>query len=131
VPLLAPLFESDPLFLLDPTPQFSTHMKTSTLKTSYYVKPDFPQVFTGSIRNLEKMVESEYMDKLKNACHREKIAQASLFLKAKYSDSPHLRKKAASYSTASCHLLEQMPGGKRGERLEKMDKQFRDFYQKA
>jgi len=106
-------------------------MKTSTLKTSYYVKQDFPQVFTGSIRKLEKTVEAEYMDQLRNACHREKIAQASLFMKAKYSGNLKMRRKAAEYSTASCQLLEQLPGGGRGEMMERIDKQLRDFYQTA
>ena len=125
VPLLAPLFENDPLYLLKPTPQFTVHMKTSNLKTSFYVKEDFAQVFTGSMRKLESQVEAEYLDQLRNACHREKITQANLFLKAKYSGSPQLRRTAADYSTASCHLLEQLPGGG----MDKIEKQFRDFYQ--
>jgi len=81
-------------------------------------------VFTGSIKKLENMVESEYMDKLRNACHKERIAQASMLLKAKYSNNQQLRKKAAKYTTASCQLLEHLPG-------EMIEKQFRDFYQKA
>eukprot|EP00092_Neocalanus_flemingeri_P016219 GFUD01017559.1.p1 GENE.GFUD01017559.1~~GFUD01017559.1.p1 ORF type:complete len:107 (+),score=43.74 GFUD01017559.1:364-684(+) len=106
-------------------------MKTSILKTSYYVKPDFPQVFTGSMMKLEKKVEAEYMDKLRNACNREKIAQSNLFLKAKYSGSSQLKRRAAEYSTASCKLLEELPGGGRGEMMDRIEKQFRDFYQTA
>lgn len=113
VPLLAPLFETDPLFLLKPTTQYTTHMKTSNLKTSYYVKSDFPQIFTGSI------------SKLRNSCHREKITKAKLLLKAKYSSNTQLRKKAADFSTESCQLLEQLPGQGRSE----AEKHLRDFYQ--
>ena len=125
VPLLAPLFETDPLFLLKPTTQYATNMKTSNLKISYYVKSDFPQVFTGSMSKLEKTVEAEYMDMLRNSCHREKITKAKLFLKAKYSSNTQLRKKAADFSTESCQMLEQLPGQGRSE----AEKQLRDFYQ--
>ena len=125
VPLLAPLFEIDPLFTLKPTTQYTTHMKTSNLKTSYYVKPDFPQTFTGSMNKLETTVEAEYMKLVRNACQREKINQANLFLKAKYSGSAQMKKKAAEYSTESCQLLGQLPGGGKTE----IEKQFNDFYQ--
>ena len=125
VPLLAPLFETDPLFVLKPNTQFSTHMKTSNLKTSYYVKPDFPQVFTGSVSKLEKTVEHEYMDMLRTSCTREKITKAKLFLKAKYSSNTQLRKKAADYSTANCDILEQLPG----HGMRDLEKQIKDIYQ--
>ena len=100
-------------------------MKTFNLKISYYVKSDFPQVFSGSMSKLEKTVEAEYMDMLRNSCHREKITKAKLFLKAKYSSNTQLRKKAADFSTESCQLLEQLPGQGRSE----AEKQLRDFYQ--
>ena len=125
VPLLSPLFESEPLFMLKPNTQYETHMKTSNLKTSFYVKTDFPEIFTGSLSKLEKTVEAEYVDMLRTSCHREKITKAKLFMKAKYSSNKQLRKKAADYSTESCQLLEQLPGEGRKE----IDKHFRDFYE--
>ena len=81
-------------------------------------------MFTGSIKKLEKNMEAEYMDQLRDACHREKITQAQLFLKAKYRGSTQMKKKAAEFSTASCQLLEQLPGGG----MNKIEKQLRDFY---
>ena len=111
--------------MLKPNTQYETHMKTSNLKTSFYVKTDFPQIFTGSLSKLEKTVEAEYVDMLRTSCHREKITKAKLFMKAKYSSNTQLRKKAADYSTESCQLLEQL----RGEGRREIDKHFRDFYE--
>ena len=70
-------------------------------------------------------MEAEYMAHLRDACHREKIIQAKLFMKAKYSGNRQLRKKAADYSAESCQLLQQLPGGG----MNKIEKEFRDFYQ--
>lgn len=103
-------------------------MKTSNLKTSYYVKSDFAQVFTGSMKNLEKLVEADYMDKVRNACHYEKINQASLFMKAKYSGSAKLKKKAAEYSTENCNKLEKLPEGGKDEKMRNLERRFREFY---
>jgi len=100
-------------------------MKTSNLKTSYYVKQDFPQVFTGSLTKLEKTVEYEYMEQLRNSCHREKVTKAKLFMKAKYSSNTQLRKKAAEYSTESCEVLEKLPGQGRTEE----QKHLKDFFE--
>jgi len=100
-------------------------MRTSNLKTSYYVKPDFPQVFSGSLTKLERTVEYEYMEQLRNSCHREKVTKAKLFMKAKYSSNTQLRKKAAEYSTESCEVLEKLPGQGRTEE----QKHLKDFFE--
>ena len=104
--------------MLKPNTQYSTKLKTSQ-GTNFYVRPDFSKIFSGSRQRLEETVELEYRDMLRDSCHREKVTQARLMMRARYSGSPELKRKANEYSTESCQLLEQLPN--LGQR------QYRDF----
>ena len=44
-----------------PLPQYSIQRKTTGLRISYYVKENFHQEFTGSLRRLERQIEEEYI----------------------------------------------------------------------
>ncbi len=41
--------------------QYSIQRKTTHMRISYYVKENFHQEFTGSLRRLERQIEEEYM----------------------------------------------------------------------
>ena len=63
---------SDPIYNLDPTHKYNIQRRTTNLKISYYVKDSFSADFTGSLKKLEREVEDVYVQRLRDACFRER-----------------------------------------------------------
>jgi len=78
------------------------------MRISYYVKESFHSEFTGSLRKLERQIEEEYIQHLRNACFREKAYKENLLWQARYSGNNNLLNKAHNYPTPSCNSLEKI-----------------------
>ena len=63
---------SDPIYNLDPTHKYNIQRRTTNLKISYYVKDSFSADFTGSLKKLEREVEDVYVQRMRDACFRER-----------------------------------------------------------
>jgi len=108
VSMLSSLLVNDPLYNLDPTHKYNIQRKTSNMRISYYVKENFHSEFTGSLRKLERQIEEEYIQHLRNACFREKAYKENLLWQARYSGNNNLLNKAHNYPTPSCNSLEKV-----------------------
>ena len=69
---------SDPIYNLDPTHKYNIQRRTTNLKISYYVKDSFSADFTGSLKKLEREVEDVYVQRLRDACFRERAYKVRL-----------------------------------------------------
>jgi len=108
VSMLSSLLVSDPLYQLEPTHKYNIQRKTTNMRISYYVKENFHSEFTGSLRKLERQIEEEYIQHLRNACFREKAYKENLLWQARYSGNNNLLNKAHNYPTPSCNNLEKI-----------------------
>jgi len=108
VSLLSSLLVSDPLYSLEPSHKFHVQRKTANMGVSFYVKDSFRTDYTGSLRKLERQIEEEYIQHLRNNCFREKSYKENLLWQARYSGNNHLLNKAHSYPTPSCGSLEKI-----------------------
>jgi len=108
VSMLSSLLVSDPLYNLEPTHKYNIQRKTTNMKISFYVKENFHSEFTGSLRKLERQIEEEYIQHLRNACFREKAYKENLLWQARYSGNNNLLNKAHNYPTPSCNSLEKI-----------------------
>lgn len=108
VSTLSSLMVADPLFSLDPSHKYTVQQTTHNLRVNYYVKQSFRTEFTGSKRKLEKQIEEEYIQHLRNSCFREKSYKENLLWQARYSGNNNLMKKAHNYPVPSCDKLEKV-----------------------
>ena len=63
------------------------------MKISYYVKESFSTDFTGSLRKLEREIEDVYIQRLRDACFRERAYKENLLWQARYSGNSNLMNK--------------------------------------
>lgn len=108
VSMLSSLLVSDPLYSLEPSHKFHIQRKTTNMGVSYYVKDNFRTEYTGSVRKLERQIEEEYVQHLRNNCFREKSYKENLLWQARYSGNNNLLNKAHNYPTPSCSTLEKI-----------------------
>jgi len=108
VSMLSSLLVSDPIYNLDPTHKYNIQRRTTNLKISYYVKDSFSADFTGSLKKLEREVEDVYVQRLRDACFRERAYKENLLWQARYSGNSNLMNKAHNYPTNSCNNLEKL-----------------------
>lgn len=108
VSMLSSLLVSDPLYSLEASHKFYVQRKTANMHISYHVKDNFKTEYTGSIRKLERQIEEEYIQHLRNQCFREKSYKENLLWQARYSGNNHLLNKAHNYPTPSCAKLEKI-----------------------
>lgn len=108
VSMISSLLVSDPLYNLEPSHKYNIQRKTTNLKISYYVKDSFSTDFTGSLRKLEREIEDVYIQRLRDACFRERAYKENLLWQARYSGNSNLMNKAHNYPTSSCTNLEKM-----------------------
>lgn len=106
--LFSSLLVSDPLYSFDQTHKYSIQRKTTGLRISYYVKENFHQEFTGSLRRLERQIEEEYISHLRNKCFHEKSYRENLLWQARYSGNENLLTKAQHYPMPACANLEKI-----------------------
>ena len=99
---------SDPLYNLEPTHKYNIQRRTTNLKISYYVKDSFSSDFTGSLKKLEREVEDVYIQRLRDACFRERAYRENLLWQARDSGNNNLLNKAHNYPTTSCNTLEKL-----------------------
>jgi len=111
VSMLSSLLVADPLYSLEPSHKYNVQQKTANLKVSFYVKDSFRTEFTGSRRKLERQIEEEYIQQLRNACFREKAYKENLLWQARYSGNNNLLNKAHNYPIPSCGKLEKIYSG--------------------
>jgi len=99
----------NPLYYnLEPTHKYNIQRKTSNMRISYYVKESFHSEFTGNLRKLERQIEEEYIQHLRNACFREKADKENMLWQARYSGNSQLLEKANNIPTPSCNSLEKI-----------------------
>merc|ERR1719394_915839 len=108
VSMLSSLLVSDPLYNLEPTHKYNIQRRTTNLKISYYVQDSFSSDFTGSLKKLEREVEDVYIQRLRDACFRERAYRENLLWQARYSGNNNLLNKAHNYPTTSCNTLEKL-----------------------
>jgi len=108
VSMLSSLLVSDPLYSLDPSHKFHIQRKTTNFAVTYYVKDNFRTEYTGSLKKLERQIEEEYVQGLRNNCFREKSYKENLLWQARYSGNNNLLNKAHNYPTPSCSKLEKI-----------------------
>merc|ERR1711915_1126691 len=100
--------KNPPHYNLEPIHEYNIQRKTSNMRISYYFKESFHSEFTGSLRKLERQIEEESIQDLRNACFREKAYKENLLWQARYSGNSQLLNKAHNYPTPSCNSLEKI-----------------------
>ncbi|XP_070545453.1 dnaJ homolog subfamily B member 14-like [Ptychodera flava] len=97
-----------PPYTFQPKGQFTEERRTFNLDVKYYVKRDFLKEFQGRVREVDRMVEEEYVGNLRNQCWKEQNYKENLFYKAKYFSDRKLHEKAMNLGTPSCDTLRRL-----------------------
>ncbi|KAG7465223.1 hypothetical protein MATL_G00173960 [Megalops atlanticus] len=89
--------------------------ETQHLGVPYYVDKGFQREYRGvALRELEKSVESDYIDHLQSSCWKEKQQKSDLAHLGQLYRDERLKQKAESLKLESCEKLNRMLGRQRG-----------------
>jgi len=108
---LSAFFASDPVFNLYRENPYIIERQTTNLKVKYYVKPDFGQTYKYSIKQLDREVESEYIQLIQQKCYQERQNKENTKLRARYFRDAKLLEKAEKMEMPSCVRLREVYGG--------------------
>ena len=108
VSLLSTFLVSEPMFNLSRNAKYSVERRTRNMNIAYYVKPDFPQTFSGKLERFERQVEEEYVSQLQMTCYRERAAKENLYLRAQYFGNREMYKHAENMATPACDTLKEL-----------------------
>jgi DnaJ family protein B protein 12 len=97
-------FSSDSIYSLHKSSTYPVQRKTRNQKLPYFVKEDFRLDYRGR-RNLEKIIEEKYVQKLKHACLMEKSYRKSLKMHARFAAHNDLLREAWKMPMPSCDKL--------------------------
>ncbi|KAK2717699.1 dnaJ homolog subfamily B member 14-like [Artemia franciscana] len=107
--ILGNFLAADPVFSYQKTSKFPMERQTFNLGVTYYVKEDFETHYQGeSLRRIERNIEQDYIDALRQSCYREKQYKENLLWKARAYGDARMFDKARSYPTQSCDRLRKM-----------------------
>ncbi|XP_048402142.1 dnaJ homolog subfamily B member 14 [Stegostoma tigrinum] len=83
--------------------------QTSNLKVVYYVNKDFDKEYTGvALQKVEKSVEDDYINNLRNNCWKERQERNDYLYASKVYRDDRLRKKAELMRMESCEKLARL-----------------------
>ncbi|GCC19131.1 dnaJ homolog subfamily B member 14 [Chiloscyllium punctatum] len=83
--------------------------QTSNLKVVYYVNKDFDKEYTGvALQKVEKSVEEDYINNLRNNCWKERQEKNDYLYASKVYRDDRLRKKAELMRMESCEKLARL-----------------------
>ncbi|XP_077999049.1 dnaJ homolog subfamily B member 12-like [Glandiceps talaboti] len=108
--LLSSQLIQPPPYTFDPKGQFTEKRETFNLGVKYYVKKDFLREYQGRVRDVDRMVEEDYIGNLRNNCWKEQNHKEQLFYKAKYFSDRKLYERAQNMATPSCEKLRSVYG---------------------
>ncbi|GCB80402.1 hypothetical protein scyTo_0017164 [Scyliorhinus torazame] len=89
--------------------EHTVRKQTSNLKVVYYVNKDFDKEYTGvTVQKVEKSVEEDYINNLRNNCWRERQEKNDYLYASKVYRDDRLRKKAELMRMESCEKLARL-----------------------
>ncbi|XP_041046317.1 dnaJ homolog subfamily B member 14 [Carcharodon carcharias] len=89
--------------------EHTVRRQTSNLKVVYYVNKDFDKEFTGvTLQKVEKSVEEDYINNLRNNCWKERQEKNDYLYASKVYRDDRLRKKAELMRMESCEKLARL-----------------------
>ncbi|XP_038648737.1 dnaJ homolog subfamily B member 14 isoform X2 [Scyliorhinus canicula] len=89
--------------------EHTVRKQTSNLKVVYYVNKDFDKEYTGvTLQKVEKSVEEDYINNLRNNCWRERQEKNDYLYASKVYRDDRLRKKAELMRMESCEKLARL-----------------------
>jgi DnaJ family protein B protein 12 len=103
-------FAADPIYSLTPTSKYMHERFTSNHKFPYYVKSDFDDTYKGSLKQLERNVEEDYIATLRHTCFKERNYKETLMWQARTYGDPVRLKRAQEMETPACRKLTQIYG---------------------
>ncbi|XP_006632018.2 dnaJ homolog subfamily C member 18 [Lepisosteus oculatus] len=90
--------------------------ETQHLGVPYYVDKSFEKEYKGAaLRELEKSIESDYIDYLQTSCWKEKQQKSDLANLGQLYRDERLKQKAESMKLDNCDKLYRLAGRQRGE----------------
>lgn len=104
--LVSTLLVGDAPYSLQQDSKYTESRVTEKYAITYFVKP----TFDGSIQKLERQVEEEYINNLKNNCYRERSHKESTLWRAQMYHSSQLYNQAKNLKTPSCDHLQKIFG---------------------
>lgn len=109
--MLSSLLMRDPYYSLSRSNKYSDMRKSRDNNVPYFVKPNFHQDFDGSLKQLEREIEDEYVSNMRFKCYRERQYKEQMVFRAHYYQDSSAHESAQRIGTPSCDSLEQLSGG--------------------
>ncbi|XP_026873747.2 dnaJ homolog subfamily B member 14 [Electrophorus electricus] len=111
VSVLSQLMVSTPPYSLYSRPSTGQTVKrqTENLRVDYFVTRDFKSEYKGSaLQKIEKSVEEDYVNNVRNNCWKERQTKTDLLYAAKVYRDERLRKKAELMTMDNCKELDRL-----------------------
>jgi DnaJ family protein B protein 12 len=109
--LFSNLMTGEPLFSLQKTTKYTNQRFTSNHHVSFFVKPDFRIESSNDLKKLERQVEDDLHNDLRQTCFREKsYREAAIWRARNYGDDRQLL-KAQNYEMPACDRINHIFGG--------------------
>ena len=106
--LASSLFVQDSPYSLQQSDKYSQRRVTTRLGTVYYVKPDFLKDYKGSLRQIERNVEEDWIGNLRATCLKERTMKENMLWRARQYNDANMFEKAKNQKTPSCEKLNNL-----------------------
>jgi len=103
--LFSSLFVQDSPYSLQQSDKYSNRRVTQRLGTVYYVKPDFLKDYKGSLRQVERNVEEDWISNLRATCLKERTMKENMLWRARQYNDANMFERAKNHKTPSCDKL--------------------------
>ncbi|XP_064633473.1 dnaJ homolog subfamily B member 14-like isoform X2 [Lineus longissimus] len=105
---LGSFFVADPSYSLHSSTKYTNERKTANLGIKYFVKQDFNTYYKGSINKVEREVEHEYIQNMREHCYRERSLKEATLWRARNFNDVKLYERAQQMKTPNCDALERI-----------------------
>ena len=106
--LASSLFVQDSPYSLQRSEKYSNRRVTTRLGTEYFVKPDFLKDYKGSLRQIERNVEEDWIGNLRATCLKERTMKENMLWRARQYNDANMFEKAKNQKTPSCEKLNNL-----------------------
>ena len=106
--LASSLFVQDSPYSLQQSDKYSNRRVTQRLGTVYYVKPDFLKDYKGSLRQIERNVEEDWIGNLRATCLKERTMKENMLWRARQYNDAGMFERAKNHKTPSCDKLNNL-----------------------
>lgn len=109
--LISNFMVGEPVYNLQKSTKYTVKRTTNDHNVNYYVKPEFRVETREQLNRIERQVEDELHNELRQSCFREKSYKETAIWRARNYGDERLLRKAHEYETPSCTRLNHIFGG--------------------